>query len=101
VFERLIRIEDRHFWFQSRNLYITSLMRRYMKPDSSKGFLEIGCGMGLVLKHLSSLIDIKLSGEEIHLAGLRHARKRLPDLEFLQLDALKCRLNSGFFISVF
>lgn len=94
VFERLIRIEDRHFWFQSRNLCIMSLMRRYMKPDSSKGFLEIGCGTGMVLKHLSSLIGIKLSGAEIHLAGLRHARKRLPDLEFLQLDALKMSFDS-------
>jgi SAM-dependent methyltransferase len=96
MFERLMRIEDRHFWFQSRNLCIKSLMRRFGQPDASKTFLEIGCGTGVVLKHLSSSSAIKLSGAEIHLAGLRHARKRLPDVEFLQLDALKMPFDSAY-----
>ncbi|MFN4285605.1 MAG: methyltransferase domain-containing protein [Lacibacter sp.] len=91
-----MRIEDRHFWFQSRNYCIKCLMRRFEQPGVSKTFLEIGCDTGVMPKHLSSSSAIKLSGAEIHLAGLQHARKRLPDVEFLQLDALKMPFHAAY-----
>lgn len=96
MFDQLVQIEDQHFWFQIRNRCISSLLNRYGSTDSSRRFLELGCGTGVVLKHLSKTTKLRLSGAEIHIAGLLHARKRLPDVEFFQVDALQMPFKGEF-----
>ena len=49
--------------------------------------LEIGCGTGFVLSALHAQRRFQLVGAEQHIAGLRFARERLPEVEFVQLDA--------------
>lgn len=85
-FDRLYKLEERSFWFRSRN----NLIRHFFESsfgNKKADICEIGCGTGFVLKGLTSLHNLSLSGSEIHVAGLKYAKKRLPNVELFQADA--------------
>lgn len=85
-FDKLSKIEEEHFWFVARNALIVGLVDKYF-PDARR-LLEVGCGNGAVLQALArSRSWERLVGSELHPSGLRHARKRLPEVEFVQMDA--------------
>jgi SAM-dependent methyltransferase len=88
-FDELFAVESKNFWFVSRNKIIKRLVKKYLDKmqGEKKSFLEIGCGTAFVLKGLSDLPGLELSGAEIYLQGLKYARRRLPDVNFIQLDA--------------
>jgi len=81
-------LEEKNFWFHSRNKIIQILVKKYFL-NSIGNFLEIGCGTGYVLKGLEKFKNLKLYGAEIYLEGLKYAKLRLPNIEFIQLDARK------------
>jgi SAM-dependent methyltransferase len=97
-FENLFVSESRNFWFISRNKVIRRLVEKYVSEEknSKKKYLEIGCGTGFVLMGLSELKYLELTGAEIYLQGLKYARKRLPEIEFIQLDATNLPFKSQF-----
>jgi SAM-dependent methyltransferase len=78
-FEPLFAIEDKHFWFRSRNLIISGLVQR-MVQRFQPGYrvLEVGCGTGNTLRALEetctegTVIGMDLFGE-----GLHYARRRV------------------------
>lgn len=86
-YQRLRRLEEVHFWFRARNRIIISEFRRNLAGPTRPRVLEIGCGTGYVLQGLAALNAYDLTGAEAHIAGLRHARARLPAVEFVQADA--------------
>ncbi len=88
-FDILYKVEENNFWFRSRNNIITHLFKKHLGTDKIKDILEIGCGTGFVLKGLSQFKNYNLTGGEIYLEGLKFARKRLNDVDFIQLDASK------------
>ena len=50
--------------------------------------LEIGCGTGFVMEGLGQKFrKYRLSGADIHVAGMQYARRRLSEANFYQLDA--------------
>ena len=53
-FSELARVEDRHFWFRARNRLIAGLVGRVV-PELPAQYrvLEVGCGNGNVLRHVS------------------------------------------------
>lgn len=77
-FDLISDVEDRHFWFRSRNSIISSLVRqitREMKPGYL--VLEVGCGTGKVLNGLQEVCsDGVVIGIDLFFEGLKHARKR-------------------------
>jgi SAM-dependent methyltransferase len=77
-FSRLAQVEDRHFWFRSRNHLIFEIARKVsssLKPCDL--VLEIGCGTGNVLRALEKAFpESKLVGLELWREGLQHARSR-------------------------
>ena len=81
------KLEDGSFWFRSRNRIIKYLIEKFMNTNQPFNFIEIGCGTGYVLKGLEAFTNAKLSGAEIYLGGLKFAKKRLPNIQFVQLDA--------------
>lgn len=86
AFSFLIKYEDWHWWFQTRNRLILKLIRKFGK--SNKNILEIGCGNGLVTEAINrEFPESEVVGTEFLEAGLVNARKRLPNVKFEQLDA--------------
>jgi SAM-dependent methyltransferase len=96
-FELLYHAEEGHFWFTSRNRVIQHLFAKFTGADRAAEVLEIGCGTGFVLKGLSEKFPkYRLQGSEIHLAGITFAQKRLPQVEFIQLDATRMPFENAF-----
>jgi SAM-dependent methyltransferase len=85
-FLELSKIEAEHFWFVTRNELIVGLANKFF-PDARK-FLEVGCGNGAVLRAVAASRPWeRLVGSELHPRGLAFARERLPQVEFVQMDA--------------
>jgi SAM-dependent methyltransferase len=85
-FDLLATLEAGNFWFEVRNDIIEWAMRRY--ASDTRRLLEIGCGTGFVLSRLArTLPGARLLGTEIFAAGLPHAARRVPEVEFAQMDA--------------
>ena len=87
VYSRFCRLEERHFWFRARNRIILRMFRQYLADRKRPRILEVGCGTGFVLQGLAAEKCYELMGADLHVAGLRHARHRLPAVELVQLDA--------------
>lgn len=96
LFNQLFELEENNFWFRSRNRVIQILIEKYSDISKNKKFLEIGCGTGYVLKGLEKFKNLKLYGAEIYLEGLKYAKRRLPDVEFIQLDATNMPFEDKF-----
>ncbi|WP_083940982.1 class I SAM-dependent methyltransferase [Pseudoduganella violaceinigra] len=85
-FAELAKAEAGSFWFRARNEVILWALKTYM--PNAHNFLEVGCGTGFVLSGIASAHPaIQLSGSEIFLAGLSHAKERVPAAQFMQMDA--------------
>jgi len=94
-FAELAKLEGGNFWFRARNRLIEWALRRHF-PDASR-FLEVGCGTGFVLSGVRlALPQAELHASELHLAGLRFARERHPDVRFCQLDARSLPFDAEF-----
>ena len=78
-FASLLSIEDRHFWFCSRNRVIAALVRQIiptLPPDYR--VLEVGCGNGNVLRFLEQVCRLGgVMGMDLFIEGLRFARDRV------------------------
>lgn len=96
LFATLQEIEAAHFWFVARNELIVGLANRFF--PSAQYYLEIGCGNGAVLRALAHSRRWKrLVGSDLHPAGLKYARKRLPpEVELVQMDARQIPAASAF-----
>jgi len=95
-FKQLFDLEDHNFWFRSRNRIIQALVKRYSNKNQNVKFLEIGCGTGYVLKGLEGFSNITLTGSDIYIEGLKFAKMRLPDVEFIQVDATNMPFENQF-----
>lgn len=95
-FEALYKVEDKNFWFKSRNQMIGLLTKRYCQDIQIQSFLEIGCGTGYVLKELSQNVNLSLTGSEIYVKGLTYARLRNPSINFIQMDAREMPFQNEF-----
>jgi SAM-dependent methyltransferase len=88
-------LEATHPWFRSRAALITWAMRRFCKEAGS--FLDVGCGTGLVLQHLSRRYpDLSLSGGDPSIESLRCAEGRVPRATLFLLDARSLPFDSEF-----
>ncbi len=95
AFGELFELESGHFWFRARNQLILWAIQKYF--PQARNFLEIGCGTGYVLNGVKQTFPkMKLCGSEIFRKGLGFARKRLPDVNFMQMDARRMPFSSEF-----
>jgi SAM-dependent methyltransferase len=77
-YQQLAAIEDRHFWFRSRNRLIFEIAKG-LSASFSPGFLalEVGCGTGSVLATLrAACAEGTVIGMELWFDGLRFAQAR-------------------------
>jgi SAM-dependent methyltransferase len=87
-FSELARVEDRHFWFRARNRLIAGLVGRVVPELPAQcRVLEVGCGDGNVLRHVSQACPDGLTiGMDFFEEGLRLARLRTA-CPLVQADA--------------
>jgi SAM-dependent methyltransferase len=95
-FEKMFALEENNFWFNARNRILRGLFEKFIGRNNPAKILEIGVGTGYVLKELSSIKNFELRGAELHISGLRFARQRLPEVEFIQLDATRMPFENEF-----
>jgi len=76
-FERLVEVEERHFWFRSRNRVIGDVVRRAVGSTTNPSILEVGCGTGNVLRGIEQTCPHAIvTGMDIFLEGLQYAKRR-------------------------
>lgn len=95
-FELLYKLEEKNFWFRVRNKIIKHFVKLFVNKGNGAKFLEIGCGNAYVLKGLMDLPGLELKGSEIYLNGVKHAKDRLPEVEFMQIDATEMPFKNTF-----
>jgi SAM-dependent methyltransferase len=96
-FDVLIQAEEFHFWFRSRAALIAGTIAKYFPAATS--FMELGTGAGGVLLEIRRRRPaLRLVGSELLLRGLREARKRLPGVELIQMDARRIPFISEFHV---
>jgi len=86
-FDVTVAVEERSFWCRTRNRILHSVLDRFAPRGRRLQLLEVGCGTGNVLSSLRHRSELSLTGSEIYLSGLRHARRRHQGIDFIQLDA--------------
>lgn len=85
-FDRLIKVEEKSFWFCARNKLIIWTIKNYF--PNIKNFFEVGCGTGFVLSGIScTLPKLDLYGSEGLAHGLKFASTRVPKATLFQMDA--------------
>jgi SAM-dependent methyltransferase len=96
AFSRLSQLEEGHFWFVARNALIVGLVSRFF--PNARSFLEIGCGNGNVIRAVAAVRAwSRLTGSDLHPAGLAIARKRLgTTIELVQADAQRMHMANVF-----
>ena len=91
----LAQVEAANFWFRARNILIVQAMRTWC--GDVRHFLEIGCGTGFVSKAIHEAFPTaSLTGSELFVEGLHVASQRLPDAQFIQVDARRLPFVSCF-----
>jgi SAM-dependent methyltransferase len=94
LFEQLVGLEDRSFWFRARNRLIVQTVNELASPGDR--FLEVGCGTGYVLRALAEECGLEVTGSEMLGDGLEHARRRVPRATLVELDAREMSYESQF-----
>jgi SAM-dependent methyltransferase len=89
-------VEGRSFWVRTRNRILRRVFDRFADRSRMLDVLEIGCGNGGVIDALRHIPNLRLTGSEIYLQGLRYARAKIPDVEFIQLDATDIPFRDAF-----
>lgn len=95
LFAVLEQLEPRSFWFRARNELILWALQAYF--PRARDLLDIGCGTGFVLAAVRrARPELAVVGAELFPSGLEVARRRLPDVPLLRLDARNALLESAF-----
>ncbi len=94
-FSQLAEMEEKNFWFRTRNHLLTWAMQTHF--PGAQSFLEIGCGTGFVLQGLRSAFPgLKLAGSEVLFEGLPFTSQRIPDATLFQMDARRIPFENEF-----
>lgn len=85
-FAALAELEAGSFWFQGRNALLLWVLGKY--GEGVESFMEIGCGTGFVLQGIGERFPgVRLTAGDGRVEGLVFASERVPQADFLQLDA--------------
>ncbi len=89
-------VAARSFWVRTRNRILAQVFKRFTDRSRPLDVLEIGCGNGGVIDMLRRIPNLRLTGSEIYLQGLRYAREKMPGVVFIQLDATDIPFERAF-----
>jgi SAM-dependent methyltransferase len=95
-FDVTAEVEANSFWCRSRNRILQQIIERFTDRSRELAMLEIGCGIGGVIAGLHLVPNLRLTGSELYVKGLRYARSRFPDVDFIQIDATAMPFRNEF-----
>jgi SAM-dependent methyltransferase len=77
-FAKIVAVEDRHFWFRARNDVIANAVISLVNGlPSDYRLLEVGCGTGVVLRHLAGVCQQgSVLGLDLYPEAVSYARER-------------------------
>lgn len=95
-FPVLVALEDKSFWFRTRNELILWALKRFF--DCPARIIEIGIGTGFVMRALCGAFpEADLYGSDIHVAGLQFAAERVGKrVQLFQMDAKRIPYRAHF-----
>ena len=94
VMRALASAEERHFWYRTRNRFISARLRELGVAPGAR-IIELGCGGGAVAAELARQ-GYKVIGVEGHLTRVADAATRAPRAEFVVHDLrLGCDVLPG------
>lgn len=94
-FDQLVSIEEKSFWFRSRNKLLTWVLKNFF--PGANNFLEIGCGTGFVLSCIEKAFpNLSLYGSDVFPQGLNYAKTRVKHAALIQMDACKIPFKEEF-----
>jgi len=85
-FDLTEKCRESSFWVRSRNRLFKSIVYDYLVSTGKTKLLEIGCGTGDFIQQIIENEKLEITGSEIYLKGLLHAKKKLPNVDFIQFD---------------
>jgi SAM-dependent methyltransferase len=74
LYDEMYELEDRHWWFVSRQRIILDLLTRQLKLSAHARILDVGCGTGAVLADLSKRYEAY--GTDTSELAVEYCRKR-------------------------
>lgn len=74
-YEVIRNAEDTHFWFLARGELLGKFIKHFVSPIKKPGFLEIGCGTGVILKLLEEL-GYEVTGLDVNAKALQFAGQK-------------------------
>ena len=80
-FQLHAELEERHWWFVARRRILHSLVREVVRPGRDATVIDVGCGTGANLAHLSG--DYRCVGIDTSDEAIRLASARYPDLKWI------------------
>lgn len=85
-YETLEKVEEEHFWFRARRNLIVWVVKKHF--PALKCLLDLGCGSGQILAAINrEFPNADLLGGELLSEGLAIAAKKVPNAQFIQIDA--------------
>jgi SAM-dependent methyltransferase len=95
-FDLTAQAVETSFWVRSRNRIFGHLVRANRAKASVTRFFEIGCGTGDFIRTLAGDPSLAITGSEVYVKGLRYAKASVPNVEFVQLDIARDRIDAAF-----
>lgn len=90
------KLESESFWVRSRSRLLKKIIGKLSLGSPKTNFLEIGCGTGTFIREIADNASLAITGSEIYLKGLLFAKKKLPNVEFVQFDVTKGIISENF-----
>ncbi len=77
MYDYFYRIENKHWWFQSRREIILRLINKYYSKKADCKVLDIGCGTGSMLNYLFSYGEVQ--GIDCSKKAIDYSKKKSPN----------------------
>lgn len=91
------KLELTSFWVRSRSRILKKLLNKYTRGIERPHFFEVGCGTGAFITQLISDDRFQITGSEIYTKGIAHAKKKMPNVDFIQYDVRQGVIAENFY----